>query len=106
MTACQCPDYDHEQTPAEVLDYASDFARYLPSGSGIASVSASVVAGTGTVGTGAHGPSFEGTVAKAYLSEVELGADVVLQIVIVSDDTPPLTLSDEHTIRPVAKHTG
>jgi hypothetical protein len=102
---CPCPDYDHEQTPAEELDYATDFARRLATGEGIASVTAAVVAGTGTVGSGAHGPSFDGTVAKAYLSEVEIGTDVVLQIAIVTDATPARTLTDEWTIRPVVRHT-
>jgi predicted RNA-binding protein with EMAP domain len=106
MTLCPCPDYDHEQTPAEEIDYFSNFVRRLADGEGIASVTAAVVAGEGVVGSGAHAPSFDGTVAKAYLSAVEIGADVVLQIVIVTDATPPRTLSDEHTIRPVVKHTG
>lgn len=102
-TECNAPDY--EQLPSELLDYTINFARLLAEGEGIASLVWTIEAGIGVVGTGAHAPTFDGTFGRGWLSDVELGEDVVFQCTITTDATPPREIADSWIIRPVLVRT-
>lgn len=96
---------DAEQLSSEVRDYYIDFARHLAEGEAIASVVWTIEQGAGVVGTGAHGPSFDGPIVRGFLSEVELGDDIIFRATITTDASPPRAIADEWIVRPVLRLT-
>lgn len=102
--SCERTPEPYEMTPSEGLWFDVDFARRLPDGAAVASAVATIEAGEADVGTGAYAPAFEGTHARAFVSGVVLGADVVFRITVESDDDAPETYSHEFVIRPVTVH--
>lgn len=96
---------DAEQLASEVRDYYLDFARHLAEGEAIASVVWTIEQGAGAVGSGAHAPSFDGSIVRGWLSEVEIGDDIVFRATITTDASPARSIADEWIIRPVLRLT-